>query len=277
MDITSPLWVPPTWGQRTAIMGILNVTPDSFSDGGQFAAPSTALAQARNLVAEGADYIDVGAESTRPGAETISADEEIARLVPVLEAVVPAIAVPVSVDTYKSAVARRALESGAQLVNDIWGFQHDPAMAEVTAEFSAGAILMHNARGAEPAGDIISAILRFLEKSIQIATDGGVDESRIILDPGIGFGMSVAQNLEAIRRLGELRTLGFPILLGASRKSVIGKTLDLPVDERLEGTLATTVAGVQQGVDIVRVHDVRANLRAARMAEAIYHGPANQT
>jgi len=263
-------WRAPRWGERTYLMGILNVTPDSFSDGGCFLAIEDAVAQTTMMVEAGADFIDVGAESTRPGAESISAEQEIARLEPILEAVLPTLEVPLSVDTYKAAVARRALACGARLVNDIWGFQHDPAMAETVAEFDAGAILMHNARGREPEGDIMAVILRFLERSIQLAIKAGVDESRIIVDPGVGFGMSVAQNLTVIRRLGELRALGFPILLGASRKSVIGKTLGLPVDERLEGTLATTVVGVQQGADILRVHDVRANRRAARMAEAIY-------
>jgi len=269
MSTTRVNWPPPDWSERTYLMGILNVTPDSFSDGGEIDSPDTALVHAQRMITEGADFIDVGAESTRPGAETVSAELEIARLRPVIEALAPLISVPVSVDTYKAAVARSGLEEGAQLVNDIWGFQHDPAMAGTVAEFGAGAILMHNARGAEPAGDIVAAILRFWEKSVSIASKAGVEESRIILDPGIGFGLSVAQNLEVMRRLGELKTLGFPILFGASRKSVIGKTLDLPVDQRLEGTLVTSVVGVQQGASILRVHDVKENLRAVRMAEAI--------
>lgn len=266
-------WQPPVWGARTYLMGILNVTPDSFSDGGQFVSLTDALGQAQAMVREGADFIDVGAESTRPGAETVSAEEEIARLLPVLEALGEGVEVPISVDTYKASVAQAALEAGATLVNDIWGFQQDPDMAGVAAEFGAGAVLMFNSRGAADAEDIIDAAKAFLEKSVQLATKAGVEESRIVLDPGIGFGKSVAQNLELMRRMGELRSLGFPLLLGASRKSVIGKTLDLPVEERLEGTLATSVAGIQQGADILRVHDIEANMRAARMADAIYrHG-----
>lgn len=272
-DTTAARWQPPVWGGRTYLMGILNVTPDSFSDGGQFLTPINALGQAQAMIREGADFIDVGAESTRPGADAISPEEEIARLTPVLEALRETIEVPVSVDTYKAAVAREALAAGAMIINDIWGFQHDPEMPHVAAEFGAGAILMHNGRGAEYAGDIVDAVKAFLEKSVQLATNAGVPETMIVLDAGIGFGKSVAQNLALMRRLGELRSLGFPLLLGASRKSVIGKTLDLPVEERLEGTLATSVAGVQQGADILRVHDLQANSRAARMADAIYrHG-----
>ncbi|WP_309397987.1 dihydropteroate synthase [Cerasicoccus maritimus] len=273
MDTLKQRWTPPLWGQRTYLMGILNVTPDSFSDGGQFATPLNALGQAQAMVREGADLIDVGAESTRPGAETISAEEEIDRLLPVLEALEEVLETPISVDTYKASVARKALEAGAHIINDIWGFQHDPDMAATVAEFGAGAVLMHNGRGAEYTGDIVDEVKRFLEHSINLALHAGVDKSRIVLDPGIGFGKSVEQNLTLMRRLGELRSLGFPILLGASRKSVIGKTLDLDVDQRLEGTLATSVVGVQQGADIIRVHDLQANQRAIRMADAIYrHG-----
>lgn len=272
-DLSTYRWAPPVWGARTYLMGILNVTPDSFSDGGQYLSPIDALAQAQAMIREGADMIDVGAESTRPGAHIIPAEEEIARLLPVLSALTETLQVPISVDTYKAAVARKALEAGAHVVNDIWGFQHDPAMAETVAEFGAGAVLMHNGRGAEYTGDIVSEVKRFLEQSVNIATEAGVDTALIVLDPGIGFGKSVAQNLELMRRLGELRSLGFPLLLGASRKSVIGKTLDLEVGQRLEGTLATSVAGVQQGADIIRVHDLQANRRAVCMADAIYrHG-----
>ncbi|WP_309381030.1 dihydropteroate synthase [Cerasicoccus frondis] len=272
-DLIRQRWTPPVWGARTFVMGILNVTPDSFSDGGQFASPINALGQAQAMIREGADLIDVGAESTRPGAEVIPDDEEIARLLPILEALLEVLETPISVDTYKASVARKALEAGAHIINDIWGFQHDPDMAATVAEFGAGAVLMHNARGADYDGDIVDEVKRFLEKSVQIATDAGVAPANIVLDPGIGFGKSVEQNLTLMRRLGELRSLGFPILLGASRKSVIGKTLDLEVDQRLEGTIATSVVGVQQGVDIIRVHDVQANLRAIRMADAIYrHG-----
>ncbi|GHB89897.1 dihydropteroate synthase [Cerasicoccus arenae] len=266
-------WTPPDWGRRTFLMGILNVTPDSFSDGGKFLSPIHALRQAQVMIRTGADFIDIGAESTRPGAESITAEEEIARLLPVLETMTPVLEVPISVDTYKAAVARKALTTGVAIINDIWGFQHDPDMPETVAEFGAGAILMHNGRGADYPGDMVAEVKKFLEKSIQIAVNAGVAEELIMLDPGIGFGKSVAQNLALIRRLGELRALGFPVLLGTSRKSVIGQTLNLPVDQRLEGTLATSVAGVQQGADILRVHDLQANLRATRMADALYrHG-----
>ncbi|MEO0794917.1 MAG: dihydropteroate synthase [Verrucomicrobiota bacterium] len=266
-------WMPPVWGERTLLMGILNATPDSFSDGGLFFEPESALAQIEAMVADGADFIDIGAESTRPGAEPITAYEEIARLDPILKALVGNTSVPISVDTYKASVAQHSLEMGVDLINDVWGFQYDPAMAETVASFDAGAILMHNARGEPVEGDVISAIQRFLEKSVFLATSAGIKESKIILDPGIGFGMTVEQNLTILRRVSELKSLGFPILLGASRKSVIGKTLDLPVDQRLEGTLATTTVGVQQGVDIIRVHDIEANRRTIQMAEAIYrHG-----
>ena len=251
-------------------MGILNVTPDSFSDGGEFSDAEVALRRALEMEEEGADFIDVGAESTRPGAEEISAEEEWARLEPILATLKGSLRIPISVDTYKAAVAARALDAGASIANDIFGFQRDPEMAEVVASRGAGVVLMHNSRGMAIEGDLISAELHYFEKSLEIASAAAIDPSRIVLDPGIGFGKTVEQNLELMRRLNELKTLGFPLLLGASRKSVIGKTLDLPVEERLEGSLATTVAGIAGKVDIVRIHDVVPNLKAARMADAIY-------
>ncbi|MBC2601541.1 dihydropteroate synthase [Puniceicoccus vermicola] len=263
-------WPVEGWGHRTYLMGILNVTPDSFSDGGRYAGVEAALNRAVAMEADGADFLDVGAESTRPGAEEVSAEEEWARLEPVLEGLRGKIGIPISVDTYKPEVAAKALEAGAKIANDIFGFQLDARMAEVVALAGAGVVLMHNSRGAELEGDLIAEVLRYFEESLIVAAEAGIYPERIILDPGIGFGKTVEQNLELMRRFGELRELGFPLLLGASRKSVIGKTLDLPVEERLEGTLATTVAGVVGGADIVRVHDLGPNLKAARMADAIY-------
>lgn len=263
-------WPVAKWGERTFLMGILNVTPDSFSDGGCFIDPSEALHRAREMEDQGADFIDVGAESTRPGAGEVSSAEEWARLEPVLAALRGNLRVPLSVDTYKSEVAKKAMEAGATIVNDIHGFQFDPLMAEVAAKTGAGVILMHNSRAKAIEGDPIAEIRKFFEKSLQIAEKAGIALDRIVLDPGIGFGKTPSQNLEIMRRLGELRSIGYPLLLGASRKSLIGRILDLPVEERLEGTLATTVAGVVGRVDIVRVHDIGPNLKAARMADAIY-------
>jgi len=265
-------WPEQGWGQRTFVMGILNVTPDSFSDGGEYSAADRAVRRIEEMEAEGADFIDIGAESTRPGADEIPAAEEWARLEPLFEKLGQGArqGVPLSVDSYKPDVVEKALKAGASIANDIFGFQRDPAMAGVVAESGAGVVLMHNSRGEPVAGDLVSGVLRYFEKSLEIAFAAGIEKEKVVLDPGVGFGKTVEQNLELIRRAGELRELGFPILLGASRKSVIGATLDLPVDQRLEGTLATTVAGIAGGVDIVRVHDVDQNLKAARMADAIY-------
>ncbi len=255
-------------------MGIVNATPDSFSDGGRHLGGEAALAGALAQVGEGADFIDVGAESTRPGAAEIDAVEEWRRLEPVLAAFAGKITVPVSVDTYKAAVAAKALAAGASIVNDVHGLQRDPEMAGVVGSAGAGLVLMHNSRGERSGGDIIGRIRLFFEKSLALAEGAGIGADRIVLDPGIGFGKSVADNLAILRRVGELRGLGFPLLLGASRKSVIGAVLDLPVEDRLEGTIATTVAAVAGGVDIVRVHDIDPNLKAARMADAIYRDPS---
>ena len=252
------------------IVGILNVTADSFFDGGRFSVLEAAVAQALRLVDEGAAVIDVGGQSTRPGYVEISAEEEVALVGPVIAELARQLATPVSIDTYKPAVARAALEAGASIVNDIHGFQRSPELATAAAQAGAAAILMHNeAAFAETTGDVIDVIADFFGRSIALAERAGVRREGIILDPGIGFGKTQAQNLEIIARIGELRPLGFPLLLGASRKSTIGKVLDLPVEERLEGTLATTTVAVWQGVEFFRVHDVRANLRAARMAAAL--------
>ncbi len=257
-------------GPRTLIMGILNVTPDSFSDGGRHAAPDAALAHARTLLAEGADILDVGGESTRPGHVAVDAEEEWGRIAPVLKGLAQeAIAVPVSVDTYKAAVARRALEAGAAIVNDIWGFTRDPEIVHVVADFDAAAVVMHNRAEIDPHMDVMDDMITFFERAIDRAAKAGVRPERLVLDPGIGFGKTFPQNLTAIRRLDELRVLGLPLLLGTSRKSMIGKIIETTPEERLPGTIASNVIGVMTGVEIIRVHDVAAHVQAARVAEAI--------
>jgi dihydropteroate synthase len=259
-------------GRETLLVGILNLTPDSFFDGGKFAAGESALAQASRLVENGAAIIDVGGQSTRPGYEEISDEEEIARVVPVITALVPRLPVPISIDTYKPAVARAALQAGAHLINDIYGLQRNPELARLAAEFGCPVVVMHNdAAFRETPGDTIYKIKIFFDRSREIAAQAGLAENLIVLDPGIGFGKTQEQNLEILARLSELKLLGFPLWLGASRKSVIGNVLGLPPDERLEGTLATTALVVWQGVEFIRVHDVRANARAAKMAAAIRH------
>ncbi|MBN8916977.1 MAG: dihydropteroate synthase [Rhizobiales bacterium] len=256
-------------GPRTLIMGILNVTPDSFSDGGRSAAPDDALANARRLVAEGAEILDVGGESTRPGHTPVAAEDEWARIAPVIPALVAEMGVPVSVDTYKAEVARRALEAGASIVNDVWGFTHDPDMARVVADYDAAAVVMHNRAEVDESLDIISEMLGFFERVLEIADRAGVKREKLVLDPGIGFGKSFPQNLAAIRRLPELRVLGLPILLGTSRKSLIGKVIQTTPQERVPGTIASNVIAIMDGVEIIRVHDVAAHVQAARVAEAI--------
>ena len=250
-------------------MGILNVTPDSFSDGGRYADPAQAVAHAFAMVEEGADVIDVGGESTRPGHDPISADEELRRIVPVLEQLAPQCPVPISIDTTKAAVARRALELGARLINDQRGLQGDPGMASVAAEFNVPVIAMHNQRGCRY-DDLMADIIAYLHKSLERADESGLGREQVIVDPGFGFGKTSAQNLEVLRRLGELKTLGRPILIGTSRKSMIGAALPATAPtERLEGTAATVALGIAFGADMVRVHDVRAMTRVARMADAV--------
>lgn len=260
------------FGSRTYIMGILNVTPDSFSDGGKFYDEEAAVAHAKAMIAEGADIIDIGAESTRPGYEVISVDEEIRRLTPVIERLLTEIDRPISIDTYKPAVAEAMLKLGVSMINDIWGLQHDPEMAEVIARYGVPVVIMHNQNGTEYDGDIIESVADFLRNSIKIALKAGIKPENIILDPGIGFGKTPEQNIGIMSKIGELNDLGYPILLGTSRKSMIGKILDLPAEQRVEGTIATSVLGVVQGMDIVRVHDVRENVRAIRVADAIVRG-----
>jgi dihydropteroate synthase len=253
-----------------AVMGILNVTPDSFFDGGNFAAPEAAAAQAHRMVAEGATLIDVGGQSTRPGYDEVLPEEEIARIVPVVRRLVRELAVPVSIDTYKPAVARAALAEGAHVLNDVHGLQREPELATLAAKAGCAVIVMHQESGfRETGGDVIVRLGAFFARSLEIAAATGIERERVVLDPGIGFEKTREQNLEILARLEELRVLGRPLLLGVSRKSVIGLTLDLPPEERIEGTLATTALAVWQGVELIRVHDVQANVRAARMAHAI--------
>lgn len=253
---------------RVYLMGILNVTPDSFSDGGRYTELDAALFHAEEMVREGAAILDVGGESTRPGHTKISEDEEISRTAPVIEKLRDRFDVPVSIDTYKSRVAEAALSAGAALVNDIWGLKYDKDMAAVIAGSGAACCLMHN-RDESVCTDLAAEVCADLSDSVRLAKAAGIRDGQIMVDPGIGFGKTYEMNLEMLKRLGELKSLGYPVLLGASRKSVIGLTLDLPSDERLEGTLVTTVMGVISGCSFVRVHDVKANLRAVRMAEAI--------
>lgn len=251
------------------VMGILNVTPDSFSDGGLWTERDAALRQAGRMAEEGAAIIDIGGESTRPGHTPVSAEDETARVLPIVEAVKRETGLPVSIDTYKAEVARAALEAGADMVNDIWGLRRDGGeMAALIAGTGAACCLMHNRERAEYA-DFMADMLSDLRETLAIADRAGIARSSIVLDPGIGFGKTYEQNLIAMNRLDELLAFGCPVLLAASRKSVIGLTLDLPADERMEGTIATTVAGVLRGAAFVRVHDVKENLRAARMALAI--------
>ena len=251
------------------VMGILNVTPDSFSDGGRWLERDAALRQAAKMAAEGAAIIDIGGESTRPGHSPVGAEEEAARVLPVIAAVKRETGLPVSVDTYRHETARLALEAGADMINDIWGLRYDGGeMARLIAQSGAACCLMHNRKSAEYR-DFMPELLEDLRGTLDLAAAAGIARERIILDPGIGFAKSCGQNLTAMHRLDELAALGCPVLLAASRKSVIGLSLGLPVEERLEGTLATTAIGVLRGATFVRVHDVKENLRAARMALAI--------
>ncbi|MEL7568660.1 MAG: dihydropteroate synthase [Dehalobacterium sp.] len=259
---------PLTLGERTLVMGILNFTPDSFSDGGKFNKLDIALEHAYQMVEAGADIIDVGGESTRPGSQEVDADEELARVIPVVEALSKKIKVPISIDTYKAEVGRRAMEAGAAIINDVWGFQREPELAKVAAEYNCPVVLMHNQKGTEYR-NLMGDMLLFLRKSIEIAENAGIDGEKIIIDPGIGFGKDLKQNLEVMNRLEEFKSLGKAVLLGTSRKRMIGEILDLPVTDRLEGTAATVVLGITKGVDIVRVHDVKEIVRTVKMTDAM--------
>ena len=259
---------PLVWGRRTYVMGILNATPDSFSGDGLDADTCKAVDLALRMESEGADILDVGAESTRPGSVAVPVEEELERLIPALEAISTRVRIPISVDTYKPEVARRALQAGATIINDQWGLQGDPAMAQVAAKSGAPIILMHNRRGSRY-NDLISDIKASLSHSVSAALDAGVSIEKIVLDPGIGFGKTPEHNLEVLRRLQEIKALGFPLLVGASRKSTIGLVLGLPVDQRVEGTSATVSLSIREGADMVRVHDVQHMVRVSRMTDAV--------
>ena len=259
------------YGKKTYIMGILNVTPDSFSDGGDYTNIDIAVNHAKEMIELGADMIDLGGESTRPGHKFVSAEEEISRIVPVIKRLKEEINVPISIDTYKSEVAEEALKLGVDMVNDVWGLTYDGKMADVVAKYDGEVCIMHNQEGTDYDKDIMEAIKEFLQNSIDMALKAGVKKEKIVLDPGIGFGKTYEQNIEVLERLCELRDLGYPVLLGTSRKSVLGKILENSTPkERVNATVATTVLGVKDGVDIVRVHDVKENKEAAMVADAIY-------
>ncbi len=259
------------WGSRTYIMGVVNVTPDSFAGDGLAGRPEDAVEQALSFEAQGADIIDVGAESTRPGHAPVSVEEELSRLLPVLEGITAAVSIPVSVDTYKPEVARRAVDAGAAMINDVWGPRVGEGLAVAAAETRASLVLMHNQDGTEY-GDLAPEVAASLRKSAATAMAAGVRRESLILDPGIGFGKTADHNLQILGRLDELKALGFPLLVGTSRKSTIGLVLDLPVEDRLEGTAATVALAIAGGADIVRVHDVKAMVRVARMSDAVVRG-----
>ena len=267
------------WGERTYIMGIINLSPESFSGDG-IADPEAAVAQAHHLVSQGADILDIGGESTRPGSSPVSVDEEIKRVVPVIERLAGEVSVPLSIDTYKSEVAYRALEAGATMLNDQWGLKRDPHLAELAAEKGVPLILMSNQRdkGGYDVGvqrdtayyeDVMAEVISSLQKSMELALRLNVPRENTILDPGIGFGKTWQQDIEIIRRLGELKELGRPILIGTSRKSLIKMVLELPANERVEGTAATVAISIANGADMVRVHDVQQMVRVCRMTDAI--------
>jgi dihydropteroate synthase len=265
------------WGERTFVMGIVNVTPDSFSGDGLLTGRSAdvvaaAVAQSRTMAAEGADLLDIGGESTRPGHAEVAEDEELGRVVPVIAAIRQALPeMPISVDTTKPAVAEAALAAGADLVNDVWAVAPDDSLPRVAAAHAAPLVLMHNR--AEPRyQDLVAEVIADLRAAIERAVGAGVAREQLIVDPGFGFGKTPEHNVAILAALGELRVLGRPILLGTSRKSTLGRILDLPADQRLEATLATTALGIAAGADVVRVHDVRANVRVARTADAIIRG-----
>lgn len=270
-----------TLGEKTLVMGILNITPDSFSDGGKFNTRDKALRHLEEMVADGADIIDVGAESSRPGFTPMSASEEMERLMPLLEEILKNSPVPVSVDTFKAETARAAAQAGAHILNDIWGLQYaaEPgAMAKVAAECGLPVIVMHNQNGTEYSGDIIGSMQDFFRESLRIGKAAGMQDEQFIFDPGIGFGKTAEQNVEVLRRQEELLQVAgkeYPLLLAASRKSFIGKTLNLPVEERMEATGAACVIGMMKGVSIVRVHDVKPIVRMCRMTDVILRSGKN--
>lgn len=259
------------WGRKTYVMGVLNLTPDSFSGDGLEGNVEGALAQAQRFAIEGADILDVGAESTRPGSTPVTAEEEKARLLPALRAIAARVDCPISVDTYKHDVAVEAVAAGAAMLNDVWGLNRDPRLAELAAAKGLPIVLMHNQEGTAYR-DFLPEVLASLGRSIQEARQRGVRREQIMVDPGFGFGKTPQHNLELLRRLEEFKALGQPILIGTSRKSTIGLVLDLPVGQRLEGTAATVAIAIAKGADMVRVHDVQAMARVVRMSDAIVHG-----
>ena len=265
-------------GRRTLVIGILNVTPDSFSDGGSFLLPDRALAQAETMAEEGADLIDVGGESSRPGSDPVLVEEELRRVIPVIEQIAKHISLPISIDTYKAEVARQALSAGAQMINDISALRQDPEMAEVVSKEEAPVVLMHmkgtpRTMQQNPRYEsVIDEIKRFFTERLRVAEQAGISRERIILDPGIGFGKTTAHNLEIIRSLSRMRSLDRPILIGPSRKSFIGNILNLPVQDRIEGTAVAVTAAVMAGASMVRVHDVKPMVRVVRLADSIRSG-----
>lgn len=255
-------------GERTYVMGILNATPDSFSDGGKFNEVEIALKRVEEMISQGADIIDVGGESTRPNFTVVEVDDEINRVVPVIEAIKEKFDITVSIDTYKAKTAEAAIKAGADIINDVWGFKKDKSMASVAAKYDVPCILMHN-REDKPYENLMEDVKNDLIESIKIAMDAGVKKENIILDPGIGFAKTYEENLIVMKNVKEIRDMGYPVLLGTSRKSMIGNTLNLPVDQRVEGTLVTTVMGIMSGCEFIRVHDVLENKRACIMTDKI--------
>ncbi len=255
-------------GERTYVMGILNATPDSFSDGGKFNEVEIALKRVEEMISQGADIIDVGGESTRPNFTVVEVDDEINRVVPVIEAIKEKFDITVSIDTYKAKTAEAAIKAGADIINDVWGFKKDKSMASVAAKYDVPCILMHN-REDKPYENLMEDVKNDLIESIKISMDAGVKKENIILDPGIGFAKTYEENLIVMKNVKEIRDMGYPVLLGTSRKSMIGNTLNLPVDQRVEGTLVTTVMGIMSGCEFIRVHDVLENKRACIMTDKI--------
>ena len=270
-DLTLANGEPLAWGSRTYVMGIINVTPDSFSGDGLAGDAQAAARKGLEFQEAGADFIDLGAESTRPGHRPVSVQEELDRLLPSLEALAAVAAAPISVDTYKADVAREALAAGASIINDVWGLKHDPSLAGVAAEAGASLVLMHNQKGTLYR-DLLTDVKQSLEQSCRTAAQAGVAPGRIIVDPGFGFGKTPNHNLELLKRLGELTDLGYPLLVGTSRKSTIGLVLDQPPSQRWEGTAATLALAIAGGADIVRVHDVAQAVQVCRMSDAVVRG-----
>ncbi|MFJ8531335.1 dihydropteroate synthase [Bacillus sp. NPDC094106] len=254
--------------EKTLIMGILNVTPDSFSDGGNYNEVETAVRHAKEMESSGADIIDIGGESTRPGFAKVSVEEELERVIPMIQAVSREVKLPISIDTYKAEVAKQAIEAGAHIINDVWGAKAEPKIAEVAAHYNVPIILMHN-RDNTNYRNLMADMIADLYESVKIAKDAGVRDENIILDPGIGFAKTPEQNLEAMRNLEQLNVLGYPVLLATSRKSFIGHVLDLPVEERVEGTGASICLGIEKGCEMIRVHDVKEMARMAKMMDAM--------